>query len=290
MPIHWNWAEGPGGNKLPFAELEGSSPGPTWLLAAAVHGDEYEGPEAIRQAVSSLSDKNFPGKVIALPITNPMAYAKGVRSTPEDQGNLNRFFPGRPEGSLTPRWAHWLWQTFIGRADRLIDLHAGGSTWEFDSLAGFYTDEDAPLAAVFGLILWRVPNLPGILSQEFRRLRGPAIGVELGFGGTRREALVQLTRQALVRLVRGETARVAAPIYHSQNITAPQAGEWTPARRLRDRVAEGDLLGTITDWTAENSYPVRSPSAGLLLAVRRLVSIEAGDLVAMLGRRETGDQ
>src|SRR5687768_2004596 len=95
----WQHVERPGGLALPVAELTGSRPGPTWLLVAGVHGDEYEGPEAIRRAVARLAaDRDFSGRVIALPIANPAAYARGSRLTPEDNANLNRSFPGNPNG------------------------------------------------------------------------------------------------------------------------------------------------------------------------------------------------
>ncbi|MBI2192380.1 MAG: succinylglutamate desuccinylase/aspartoacylase family protein [Planctomycetes bacterium] len=283
MPVVWKWAEGPDGFKLPWAELNGARPGPTWLFTAGVHGDEYEGPEAVRRAVAELIAGDFAGRVLALPVSNPMAYARGLRCTPEDQGNLNRFFPGDPRGTFTARWADWLWRNFMARADRIVDLHAGGATWEFDSLAGHYTDEDEPLAAVFGLILWRVPDIPGVLSREFRRLRGPAVGVELGCGGVRHEALTGLAHRALVRLARGETSSAPGPVYLSHNVFSPAEGEWTPACRLRQTLRAGDLLGHVTDWTSSSTREIRSPVAGQVLAVRRLVSLQSGDLMAMMG-------
>src|SRR5690606_24383501 len=116
-----------------------------------------EGPEAIRRAVTDLADLPFTGRVIALPVANPMAYAVGQRCTPQDGGNLNRSFPGDAQGSLTSRWARFLWDRFLCQGDRLIDLHSGGTAYAFETVAGFYDQADIPLAAVFAATLWRMP-------------------------------------------------------------------------------------------------------------------------------------
>jgi len=281
----WNEHRGPGGISIPVTELEGSQPGPTWLLAGAVHGDEYEGPEAIRRIVAELNGRDFPGSVIAMPITNPMAYAAGTRCSPEDGGNLNRVFPGKMDGTLTEQWGHWIWQSFAERADRMVDLHSGGTTLKIETMAGFWHDDDASLAGIFPFVPWRISDLPGVFSCEFRRRRGPAIGLELGYGGNRQESSVRLVHESIIRLVHGETAVVRGPIYQSTNIDANCDGEWNTACDLRDSVTEGQLLGTVTDWSGRELELIRSPAKGRVLAIRNLVSVRKGELVAVHGRK-----
>ncbi|MCE9591452.1 MAG: succinylglutamate desuccinylase/aspartoacylase family protein [Planctomycetes bacterium] len=279
----WRQERGPGGAATPVCEIDGGSPGPTWLLSAAIHGDEYEGPEAIRRAVRELSGMKFPGRVIALPVANPMAYAAGVRCTPEDRGNLNRVFPGDANGSVTPQWADWLWRTFAARADRLIDLHAGGAFFEFDPVAGFYEDVDAPMAAVFGFTLWRAPPTPGVFSHEFRQRRGSAFGLELGFGGTRDEKLTDTAHRAIVRLVRGETAPVHGPIYSNHDISALHGGEWSSRCRRGQEIKKGDVVGVMHRLDGTLISEIRSPIAGRVLAFRRVASAQPGDLLVGIG-------
>lgn len=254
-----------------------------------MHGDEYEGPEAIRLAAAALAGTYFPGRVIALPVANPMAYAAGVRCTPADGGNLNRSFPGDVNGTLTQRWADFLWTNFISRADRLIDLHAGGTTWKFEAVAGYYRDEDLPLATALGLTLWRAPDAPGVLSYEFMSRCGPAIGAELGFGGVRDEGMAHRIAKALVKLVRegpGAVDRAAVgPIYTHTDVLAEAPGEWHAMCDLGHPVTQGATLGLVRDWTGQLVGRVLSPHDGHVLAVRRLVSIRKGDLAAVVGKR-----
>lgn len=279
----WSERQGPGGVAIPVAELWGQAPGPTWLLTGAVHGDEYEGPEAIRRTVRELAGAAFPGRVIALPVVNPMAYRAGVRLTPSDQGNLNRLFPGGPTGTQTQRWADWIWQTFVTRADHLIDLHAGGVCFEFDPVAGFYEDADAPLAAVFGFTLWRAPRTPGVFSHEFRTRRGSSLGIELGFGGTRDELLTDHAHRVLVRLVRGEAAPITTPVFRNHDVTAPDGGEWISHCRRGQQVAVGDVLGEMNALDGSLLGRVLSPVAGRVLATRRILSAMKGDLLVCIG-------
>lgn len=281
--VNWQVFNGLPGWSVPFAEIEGGAPGPTWLFTAAVHGDEYEGPEAIRRAASALQGVSFAGRVIALPVTNPKAYAAGVRCTPSDGGNLNRLFPGETTGGESSRWAAALWDKFMSRADRLIDMHAGGATWAFEPVSGFYRDEDAALAATMGLTLWRAPETPGVLSREFRRLRGPSVGIELGFGGTRDESLTARATQGLLDLVHDRLATPTGPIYRHEDIITPREGEWISRVSIRQSVRRGEVLGVVQAWTGEIVCEVKAPFDARVLAVRRLVSVGRGDLVAVLG-------
>jgi predicted deacylase len=285
--LEWKDHQGPGGASIPVAEVDGGEAGPTWLFTGGVHGDEYEGPEAIRRAVSRLAKKTFPGKVIAAPVVNAMAYARGVRCTPEDGVNMNRIFPGRADGSISYQWAKWFWDNFVERADRLVDLHAGGATFEFDMVAGFYDDVDAPLAAVFELAMWRMPIVPGVFSREFRKRRGPATGAELGFGGIRSENATQSAASTLVRLASGQVGEVIGPIYGNIDVISGAEGEWNSGVKLTQNVRKGESLGVVTNWRGETVESVVSPCDGRVIAVRRLRSVPANDLVAVIGLVES---
>ena len=287
MPtLEWKDHTGPGGARIPVAEVDGGEPGPTWLFTGGVHGDEYEGPEAIRRAVSRLAKRPFPGKVIGVPVVNAMAYARGVRCTPEDGVNLNRIFPGKTDASISYQWARWFWDSFVERADRLVDLHAGGATFEFETVAGFYEDEDAVLAAAFELTMWRAPNVPGVFSREFRKRRGRAIGAELGFGGIRNEDATQSAAAALVKLACGQVGEVNGPVYGNIDVLSGAEGEWNACARVASNVLKGEPLGTVTNWRGETIETVLSPCDGRVLAVRRLRSVPANDLVAVVGPAE----
>ena len=89
---------------------------PLALVTAGVHGDEYEGPDAVAAFVRDLDPGLLSGSVIAIPVANPMAFAAAQRLSAADGKNLARSFPGRSDGSPTERLAHALFGTFARRA------------------------------------------------------------------------------------------------------------------------------------------------------------------------------
>ena len=91
--------------QLPALAVRGRRPGPTAMLVAGVHGDEFEGIAAMPQLVAGLDPEEVCGTVLALPVCNPFAFAAQSRCSPEslDAVNLARVFPGDPAGSPTRR-------------------------------------------------------------------------------------------------------------------------------------------------------------------------------------------
>ncbi|HEY0638575.1 MAG TPA: succinylglutamate desuccinylase/aspartoacylase family protein [Pseudonocardiaceae bacterium] len=110
----------------------GASDGPTLGLVAAVHGDAVYGSHVVRLAMQRLDLSALRGTVIGVPVANPLAFESGTRTTGggwnTDMNNLNRVFPGTPDGWITQRIAHALSTTVLSRLDALLDYHCGADT------------------------------------------------------------------------------------------------------------------------------------------------------------------
>ena len=127
---------------VPAMVVRGAAPGPTLLAVAGVHGNEYEGMEAIRTVFSGLDPSAMRGTFCAIPIANPLAYAARTRATPAavDGLNLARVFPGSANGTLTQRLAHHLLalvERHVGMDDLFLDFHSGSEDVAFATLVGF---------------------------------------------------------------------------------------------------------------------------------------------------------
>src|SRR5881227_2660294 len=85
---------------IPIAVIRNGT-GPTALLTGANHGDEYEGPIALTDLARSLPQAEVDGRVIIAPFMNYPAFRAARRVSPIDGGNLNRLFPGRPDGTVS---------------------------------------------------------------------------------------------------------------------------------------------------------------------------------------------
>ena len=107
-----------------------SGEGPTALFTGGNHGDEYEGPIALLDLARSLSPAEISGRVILLPMMNYPAVRGGKRTSPIDGGNLNRLFPGRPDGSITEKIADYVKTSLLHLADLLAVIHPPGKTRE----------------------------------------------------------------------------------------------------------------------------------------------------------------
>lgn len=105
----------------------GKLPGPTLCLTAGLHGDELNGIEITRQIMQNLDPDNLRGTVIGIPVVNIGGYLHRTRLT-ENHHDLNRCFPGNPDGNCSEQVAHTIFSEIIIHCDALIDLHTGGSS------------------------------------------------------------------------------------------------------------------------------------------------------------------
>ncbi|RVH90342.1 N-alpha-acetyl diaminobutyric acid deacetylase DoeB [Sinorhizobium medicae] len=105
--------------------------GPTALLTGGNHGDEYEGPIALFDLARKLDAADVEGRVIIVPAMNYPAFQAQTRTSPIDRGNMNRSFPGKPDGTVTQKIADYFQRVLLPLADIVLDFHSGGKTLDF---------------------------------------------------------------------------------------------------------------------------------------------------------------
>ncbi len=123
--------------RLPFLYITGDKPGPRLIVTSGVHGDEYEGVEAIPQVFHQTDSQSLSGTLFMIPVCNMPAFETITRSSPIDGLNLARVFPGDPTGSITQRIADLIATKILPNADFYIDLHSGGMMYDIPTLAGY---------------------------------------------------------------------------------------------------------------------------------------------------------
>jgi hypothetical protein len=289
---------------LPALLVRGNRPGPVLIACAGVHGDEYEGPSAIHRVYERLDPAELSGTFLGLAHVNPPAYYNRSRKTPEwiDHRDLNRCWPGRSEaagGSPTEMLADFAWRIIAG-ADVLIDLHAGGTDYEFVPLAGFAdlagparsTCEQA--AARFAPhYLWRMPRTDGLLVWEFtKRLSRPAVACETYGRGTLEPAEVARYATGLQRVLRllkmtpgpAEPAPTPpTPTVETIYQDCPTDGTFVPAVTLGQKVRTDEPLGTIFDEFGDPAGQAKAAADGVVLALRRGSRVTTEDWLACIG-------
>lgn len=116
-----------GATRVPIAVIANGS-GPTVILQAGNHGDEYEGPITLGELIRDLDPGMVSGRIIFLPAVNLPAVLAGRRTSPVDGLNLNRTFPGNPQGTITQQISAYVSEVVMPLGDAYVDLHSGGSS------------------------------------------------------------------------------------------------------------------------------------------------------------------
>ncbi len=279
--------------EIPFTVARGPSDGPTVLVSGGVHGGEYPGIAAAVSVARRLDAAGLRGTVIVLHLTNPPAFwGKSQYWNPLDGKNLNRCFPGDPEGSASERMAAAV--TEIAKsADYWIDMHGGDI---HEALVPFATYADLGtaevretahrMAAAYGIPRLLVSSgFAGGTFETGAQLGKPAILAEAGQMGqldpdserTHVEGVENVLR--LVGVLPGDAVRHAEPVVYTDSIWSRAAapGFWRCAVHAGDQVAEGDLVGTLTDVYGDLLQEVTAPQSGEVLFVATSYAIGADD-------------
>jgi len=191
-----------------------SGKGPTALLIAGNHGDEYEGPVALSNLAREVQADDIQGRIIILPALNFPAVEAGRRVSPLDGGNLNRLFPGDAAGSPTQMIAHYVSEVLLPMVDIVIDLHAGGRSLHYLPTAlartGGTREETTKLIellGVFGAPVSSISDGSGgggatTLAAIAQQLKVPTLTAELGGGAALSRDGLKLAEQGVRRVLK----------------------------------------------------------------------------------------
>ena len=111
---------------IPVAVLRGAKPGPVLALVSGLHGTEYASIIALEKLIQSLDPGQISGTVIILPLVNIPSFEQKVpHVNPVDGKSMNRFYPGKADGTQTERALFAITRQIVERCDYLIDYHGG---------------------------------------------------------------------------------------------------------------------------------------------------------------------
>jgi predicted deacylase len=286
--------------ELPVIAISGEEPGPTFIAVAGVHGDEYEGPQALWEVAGTLPPSALRGTFVGFPICNPWAFAAGSRKTSDviDGRDLARSFPGDPTGSPTQRLAAALF-AFVIRMNPAVflDLHSGGVRYRCLPMVGYRRglgDEarSSEAARAFGVpTLWALDAHAGTFNTETARRGIPTVGVEMTGAGGCREEDVAADREGILNILRWlgmlhdrPAPRVEGSFRQTTDLLSPASGYAVPLRPAGVRVRAGEPVARILSPFGEALDELRAPHPGDVLMMRHLRAITAGEAVCMIAR------
>ena len=186
--------------------------GPTILFTGANHGDEYEGPVALFDLANKIKAEDLSGRVIIVPGMNYPAFQAGKRTSPIDGGNMNRVFPGNPEGSFTEKIADYFNRILLPLADYVLDFHSGGKTLEFLPFccAHVLDDKEQQARCIAAMQAFNAPHSVMLLEIDAVKMYDTAaenmgkvfISTELAGGGTTTAYTVGIAKKGIRNILR----------------------------------------------------------------------------------------
>ncbi|WP_265500818.1 N(2)-acetyl-L-2,4-diaminobutanoate deacetylase DoeB [Paracoccus beibuensis] len=282
----------------------GNGDGPTALLTGGNHGDEYEGPIALQQLAWELEPGDITGRVIIAPYLNYPACRAGTRVSPIDQVNMNRCFPGRADGTVTQKIAHYFDSVLVPMADVVLDYHSGGKTLDFlpYAAAHYLDDADQQAACVAAMQAFGAPwsmmmreiDAVGMFDTAVEEKGKVFVTTELGGGGTATAASARIAIRGARNVLRhagilageieqGESRMLDMPgddCFHF----ATRDGLLHPLADLGEDVIEGQSIARIwpTDRTGVAPVEVVANRAGLIAARHFPGLVQTGDCLAVI--------
>lgn len=287
---------------IPILVYRGMRDGPTLWINGAIHGDEPEGAFSIFKTMPKLDPQEMSGTVVFVPAMNVPAFQAGERGNPLDtfSYDLNRIYPGSPDGYPTERVAHAHWEAMRDDCDLQLAIHSGG---EHSYLAHMIFAADNPqsleLAGAMGP-QWDLVFRSGVggnnPASRIAALGKAGITVELGgncrtLTGDFHDVAEDLSESYLnvmrhYGMIDGE-ARLAGRwrMGHQQALLAPTSGMWVgnPELEFENSVAKGAPLGRILSLYGDVLAEVVAPQDGVVFGLRSRPSVLAGEWCCFFG-------
>lgn len=279
MRLAWQPNQSIDGLSLPTPVLvvNGAKTGPVLCLTAAIHGDELNGIEIVRRILHGIDPKELSGTVIGVPIVNLQGFQRTSRYL-TDRRDLNRFFPGNPQGSSASRIAHSFFNKIISRCDLLIDLHTGSShrTNLPQIRADLHYPEVAAFAQAFGIsVILHSEGSAGMLRHAAVETGIPAVTLEAGKSLTLQEPAVEHGVKSIkillnkIRMLENSYAwnDSESVYYHSAWVRVDHGGILFGNVSLGDKVHKNKVLGVVTDPITNTQSEVISPHNGRIIGM-----------------------
>jgi predicted deacylase len=292
---------------IPVTVLHGAKPGKVLALVAGVHGYEYPPILALYRLKEKIDPRYLSGTLILVHIANLPAFQKRIiYYNPYDWKNLNRVFPGNPEGSQAERIAYVLVERVVKACDALIDLHCGDGNealipYCYWMLSGNeeLNERSREMVLAFGIkhIIIDQTRSPDIKASKYLGntavLHGkPAITTESGYLGGSDELDIQrnvhgvLNVMRLFGMIEGRAQPVKEPVWIDKYevVYSQDSGLFHPLTQMGYYVKAGEKVGYVTDYLGRMLHEYRAPFTGIMLYILGTPPANLGEPLFEVGR------
>src|SRR5882724_4905545 len=291
---------------IPVAIFHGAKPGPVLAIVAGSHGTEYTSIIALEKLIGSLNPSEISGTVIIVPLINIQSFEQKVpHLNPVDKKSMNRWYPGKMDGTQTDRASYLITKEVVEKCDHLIDLH-GGDLDESLRPYSYWTKTgnekqdqiSKEMVLAFGLDTIIIsadrpkdPQASRYLENTATTRGKASITAEAGHAGTVEtddlNALINgcLNVMRYLKMLPGQPAMVEHPVWIEKVVTiaSDQTGIFYPLVKRGTYVEQGMKVGYVTDYLGKVIFEARAPIAGVVLYVCAVPSMTKGATIANVG-------
>ncbi len=291
---------------IPVAVVHGAKPGPVLALVSGAHGTEYASIIALEKLIGLLNPAEISGTVIIVPLVNIASFEQKVpHLNPIDRKSMNRWYPGKMDGTQTDRASYLITKQVVEQCDHLIDLHGGDldeslRPYSYWSKTGNENQDriSREMVLAFGLdhiiISTDRPKDPGASRylENTATTRGkPSITAEAGHAGTVEpedlSALVDgcLNVMRYLKMLPGTALTIEHPVWIEKILTiaSEQNGVFYPLVKRGTYVEQGMKVGYVTDYVGKTIFEARAPAAGVVLYICAVPSMTKDATIANVG-------
>jgi predicted deacylase len=291
---------------IPLVVAHGAKPGPVLALVSGAHGTEYASIIALEKVIERIDPAQLSGTVIIVPLVNVRSFEQKIAHVnPVDNKSMNRFYPGKMDGTQTERASYLITKEVVDKCDHLIDLHGGDideslRPYSYWTITGNAQQDELSKQMVLAFGIDHViisADRPHDLAatrylENTASMRGKAsMTVEAGYAGTVETDDVEALAGGCFNVMRffkmlpGAVTPVASPVWLEkiETVTSDQTGIFYPLVKRGTYVAQGMKLGYVTDYVGKTILDARAPVAGVVTFIRAVPSMTKGETIANIG-------
>lgn len=281
--------------------FHGKQAGPVLLVNAAIHGDELNGVEVVRQIIGRIRLSQLRGTLIAIPVVNVFGFIHKSRYLP-DRRDLNRSFPGSERGSIAGRMAFRYFKDVVERCTHVVDLHTGAiNRTNLPQIRANLSNPDAAgMAEAFGApVLIDAALRDGSLRSEAEKAGIPVITYEAGEALRLEQFAVAAGVKGVKRVMRHLGMLRSSRIKPAAGCVLARATRWVRADSdgllrshvsLGQRVSRGQVLANISDPSGRAEIQVIAPQGGIVIGQQTLPLVNEGDAIFHIAFFEEPDR
>lgn len=270
--------------------LHGKYQGPVLLINAAIHGDELNGVESVRQVIKKIDVSKLHGTIIAVPVVNVFGFIHKSRYLP-DRRDLNRCFPGSETGSIAGRMAYQYFNQIVRHATHVVDLHTAAiyRTNLPQIRANLENHAAQEMAIAFGTpVVVDATLRDGSLRAAAENIGIPVITLEAGEALRLDPHAVGAGVDGIIKIMRHLKMIAARKSTKTNNPMVPKATRWIRADSdglLRSHVALGakvekhQVIATISSPIGNDEISVLAPQGGIVIGQQTLPLVNEGDAI-----------